>query len=73
MCPEYQRLTEAYGQAVQAFSDAMRTLNAGRWKPGFHLLLVKAEQAKLTAQAARLTVELHLSEHGCGSQKAPSN
>ena len=74
MCPEYQRLMNSYGEAVRAFSEIMAKFHDARWKPGFQEVVRQAENAKLAAEAARVLLEHHILEHGCGAMPpAPQN
>ena len=70
MCERHSQLLEAYQKAVALFSMTLDALQAGRstaTKVDYDRMRHYVEQTRLIAENARIDLEQHVLEHGCGS------
>lgn len=68
MCSERQRLMQEYENAVSIHSDIRQTYPEAQWRWGFAEVLHSGERARIAFETARLAMESHIAEHGCGSR-----
>ena len=67
ICPERQGLMQEYAEAVLSHSKIVQTYSEAQWKPGFADVRRTGKRARIAADTARLTLEDHMTEHGCGT------
>ena len=63
-CSERDRIADQFADAVRAYSEAVNGLRTLR---GYHFTQHQqlVEQARLTCEAARMSLQDHEREHGC--------
>ena len=70
-CRTHSVLLKAYRKAVARFSLTLDALEAGRATVGkaeYQRLKGYMEQARLSSEQCRVSLELHVHEHGCAGQ-----
>jgi RNase P subunit RPR2 len=70
MCDRHGELLAAYQKAVALFSTTLDALQASRAtasKDEYDRMRNYVEQTRLISEDARMDLERHVAEHGCGS------
>ena len=67
-CSERSKLVLQYSDSTKRYSDAVTELNSAVGKvtrTEYERLYRIAEETRVASEYARLTMELHVSQHGC--------
>jgi hypothetical protein len=70
MCERHTELLTAYQKAVALFSttlDALQAARANVAKDEYERMRNYVEQTRIISENARIDLERHVAEHGCGS------
>jgi RNase P subunit RPR2 len=70
MCERHTELLTAYQKAVALFSttlDALQAARANVAKDEYDRMRNYVEQTRMISENARIDLERHVAEHGCGS------
>jgi hypothetical protein len=64
-CEEFQRLIQEYASKVLVYSDIMQACLNEQRDAALDEALRDGERARIACDISRLSMEIHVSEHGC--------